>query len=73
MIWSLLWILLMLGLVVTTIVVAVRENSARKKAAKQIMAAQPMPMSDEAGVSQPADDGFGGGVEFSEFDESSFK
>lgn len=75
LLWPILWILFMLGLVVSTIVVSVRESSARSKAAKQLMANQPMPMSDVPGGEPAPSDGFGdaGQVEFAAFDENAFK
>lgn len=73
-IWPILWILFMLGLVVTTIVVAIRENKARALAAKQMMSTQPgISMTDDGAAEGQSGDQFGGSVDFAEFDESSFK
>ncbi len=70
--WPILWILLMLGLVVVTIVVSVREGKERARAAKQMMAAHPgISMTDDGAPN--SQDQFGGGVEFADFDESTFK
>ncbi len=65
----------MLGLVVTTIVVAIQENKARALAAKQMMSTQPgISMTDDGVADGQTGDQFGGGsVDFAEFDESSFK
>lgn len=76
--WFIFWILVMLGLVVTTTVVAMRESKARQAAIKKM---KPTPGAGES-VSPiaTADDGFGqqdpldafGGSEAA-FDEEAFK
>lgn len=82
--WPILWIVFMLSLVIVVVVAAVRENAAKAKAAKQMMASQPQMMpidtapAGEAGGSQDlfAQSGFddpNAGVEFAAFDENAFK
>lgn len=73
------WFLLMIGLILATIIVGLRESKARARATKQIMSAPSgIPMSDagspDLGGAPSADDGFGQtDVEFAQFDEKNFK
>lgn len=80
--WPIIWIVGMVGLVVTTIVVALREKKARAKAVQQMA---PQPLETEGGEQegfgdelegfddQEPLDSFGDGQEIAELDENAFK
>lgn len=83
MLWPILWITAMLGLVVATVVVALREKKARSQALAKM---QPQPMEDPhldgemAGADDDAfgdagfDDGFGDAADpLAAMDEDAFK
>lgn len=57
MFWEIFWISLMLAIVISTIVVAMKERKAQAKA-KAKMAA-PQPLDDDPSFTDPAQDGFG--------------
>lgn len=84
--WPILWILFLVGLWVAFAVVAIRENRARSRAAKEMLASQQAMAAANAEMASPDgespggfdegfDDGFGsaGQPEFAEFDENAFK
>jgi hypothetical protein len=83
LIWPILWILFILGLWVAYAVVAIRENQARAKAAKEMLASQQAMAAAGAEMAPPGgepmdegfQDGFGatGQGEFADFDENAFK
>ncbi|MGN6135149.1 MAG: hypothetical protein ACTHOU_11660 [Aureliella sp.] len=82
--WPILWILFMIGLWAAFATVAIRENKARAKAAKELLASQQAmaaagaemaPPEGEAGFDEGFGDGFGDASqpEFADFDENAFK
>ena len=84
-IWPILWILFIIGLWAAFATVAIRENKARSKAAKEMLASQQAmaaagaemvpPDGEAAGFNEGFGDGFGdaGQPEFADFDENAFK
>lgn len=78
--WPIVWILFIVGLWAAFGYVAFKENQAKSKAAKEMLASQQAMAAAGAEMAPPDgaggfDDGFGdpGQAEFAEFDENAFK